>query len=94
MSSDLSKLSEDVGLVTDITVLDKYSTSRNLKGVYGDPTGIQYIFLQIATSVYSLQILLMNDSSTAVRDKVAFRVATGTTFENKKWSWFKTVSIT
>lgn len=94
LSTDLANLSEDVGLVTSSSTLDNYSASRNLKGVYQDTSGIQYVFLQIATSVYSVQILIMNDSTTAVRDKVAFRIATGSTFGSTKWSWLSTSSIT
>lgn len=86
--------SEDVGLVTSSSTLNNYASSRNLKGVYQDSGGNQFFFLQIATSVYSVQILLLNDASTATRDKVAFRIATGSTFGSTKWSWLKTSSLT
>ena len=85
-----SNLFKDVGLISFDDV-NTYSVSKNLKGVVSESNGNQYIFLQVSTTIYSIQIIIMNSSN--VIDKVAFRIATtSTTFGGLSWTWLKTSS--
>ena len=54
-----SNLFKDVGLISFGDV-NTYSVSKNLKGVVSESNGNQYIFLQVSTTIYSIQIIIMN----------------------------------
>ena len=78
--------------MVSLSDLNSFSKSKNLKGLYTDSSGNQYVFLQIA-SVYSVQILFMNNRSSETTDRMCFRVTTSDTFNGLMWVWLKTSSI-
>lgn len=76
--------------VLDKASIDALDASRNVKGMYQEDNGKQYIFIQIPSTNYSVQIIILNSGSTTV-DRVAFRTAFASgTFAGKEWAWIKT----
>ena len=78
--------------VLNRTAIDTLDVSQNVKGMYQDDSGRQYVFMQIASNYYSVQIVILNTDDTKI-DRIAFRTALyNSTFAGKDFAWLKTAT--